>query len=85
MATKRFYFPPLIDMKFDAPQAEVVLDRDKVAALGLNLQQVGDDLSAAMGGNYINWFNISGRSYKVIPQVKRERPAQSRSSWRRST
>jgi multidrug efflux pump len=72
MATKRFYFPPLIDMKYDAPQAEVVLDRDKVAALGLNLQQVGDDLSAAMGGNYINWFNISGRSYKVISQVKRE-------------
>jgi multidrug efflux pump len=32
---------------------------------------VGDDLSAAMGGNYINYFNISGRSYKVIPQVKR--------------
>ncbi len=71
MATKRFYFPPLLDVKFDAPQSEVVLDRDKVAALGLNLQQVGDDLSAAMGGNYINWFNISGRSYKVIPQVKR--------------
>jgi multidrug efflux pump len=72
MATKRFYFPPLIDVKYDAPQAEVFLDRDKVAALGLNLQQVGDDLSAAMGGNYINWFNISGRSYKVISQVKRE-------------
>jgi multidrug efflux pump len=71
-ATKRFYFPPLLDVKFDAPQAEVVLDRDKVAALGLNLQQIGDDLSAAMGGNYINWFNISGRSYKVISQVKRE-------------
>jgi multidrug efflux pump len=49
----------------------VILDRDKVSALGLNLQQVGDDLSAAMGGNYINFFNISGRSYKVIPQVKR--------------
>jgi multidrug efflux pump len=71
MESKRFYFPPLIDVKYDAPQAEVVLDRDKVAALGLNLQQVGDDLSAAMGGNYVNWFNISGRSYKVIPQVKR--------------
>lgn len=70
MATRKFYFTQ-IDMKYDAPQAEVVLDRDKVAALGINLQQVGDDLSAAMGGNYVNWFNISGRSYKVIPQVKR--------------
>jgi multidrug efflux pump len=71
MATKRFYFPPIIDLKYDAPQAEVVIDRNKVASLGLNLQQVGDDLSAAMGGNYVNWFNISGRSYKVIPQLKR--------------
>jgi multidrug efflux pump len=70
MATRKFYFTQ-IDMKYDAPQSEVVLDRDKVAALGINLQQVGDDLSAALGGNYVNWFNISGRSYKVIPQVKR--------------
>ncbi len=69
-ATGKFNYQ-LIDMRYDAPQDEVVLDRDKVAALGLNLQQVGDDLSAAMGGNYVNWFNISGRSYKVIPQVKR--------------
>jgi len=69
-ASGKFNFQ-LIDVRFDAPQSEVVLDRDKVAALGLNLQQVGDDLSAAMGGNYVNWFNISGRSYKVIPQVKR--------------
>ncbi|HEY1792319.1 MAG TPA: efflux RND transporter permease subunit [Opitutaceae bacterium] len=71
MATGRFYFTT-IDLKYDEPQAEVVLDRDKVAAMGLNLQQIGDDLSAAIGGNYINWFNISGRSYKVISQIKRE-------------
>ncbi|HMD61184.1 MAG TPA: efflux RND transporter permease subunit, partial [Opitutaceae bacterium] len=70
MASKMFYFQS-IDVKYDAPQSEVVLDRDKVATLGLNLQQIGDDLSAALGGNYINWFNISGRSYKVIPQIKR--------------
>ncbi|HEY5079336.1 MAG TPA: efflux RND transporter permease subunit, partial [Opitutaceae bacterium] len=67
---KAIYFQQL-DLRYDAPQTEVILDRDKVAALGLNLSQVGDDLSAAIGGNYINWFNISGRSYKVIPQVKR--------------
>ncbi|MBK8753954.1 MAG: efflux RND transporter permease subunit [Candidatus Competibacteraceae bacterium] len=66
-----FAFPPLIDVKFDQPQSEVVIDRDKVAALGLNLQQVGSDLAAAMGGNFINRFNIAGRSYKVIPQVER--------------
>lgn len=59
------------DMKFDMPQSEIVFDRDKVAALGLNLQQVGADLGTMMGGNFVNRFSIDGRSYKVIPQVKR--------------
>jgi multidrug efflux pump len=66
-----FAFPPLMDVKMDQPQTEIVIDRDKVAALGLSLQQVGADLSAAVGGNFVNRFNIAGRSYKVIPQVQR--------------
>ena len=59
------------DLKYDMPQTEVVFDRDKVASLGLNLQQVGADLATMLGGNYVNRFSIQGRSYKVIPQVKR--------------
>ena len=70
-ASGMFYFPPQIDLKFDQPQSEVVINREKVATLGLNLSQVGADLSAALGGNYVNRFNIGGRSYKVIPQIKR--------------
>ncbi|HEY5706637.1 MAG TPA: efflux RND transporter permease subunit [Terrimicrobiaceae bacterium] len=59
------------DLKYDQPQTEIVFDRDKVAALGLNLQQVGADLSTMLGGNYVNRFSNQGRSYKVIPQIKR--------------
>jgi multidrug efflux pump len=59
------------DLKFDQPQTEIVFDRDKVAAQGLNLQSVGADLGAMLGGNYVNRFNTAGRSYKVIPQIKR--------------
>jgi multidrug efflux pump len=66
-----FFFPPQIDLKYDQPQAQVVLDRDKIGALGLNLTQVGRDLAAALGGDFVNRFNIAGRSYKVIPQVER--------------
>ncbi len=66
-----FAFPPLIDVQMDQPQAEIVINRDMVALLGLNLQQVGQDIAAAVGGNYVNRFNIDGRSYKVIPQIKR--------------
>ena len=66
-----FFFPPQIDLKYDQPQAEVVIDREKVATLGLNLSQVGADLASALGGNFVNRFNIAGRSYKVIPQIER--------------
>ena len=59
------------DLKYDQPQTEIVFDRDKVAALGLNLQKVGADLSTMLGGNYVNRFSNQGRSYKVIPQIKR--------------
>jgi multidrug efflux pump len=59
------------DLKFDQPQAEIVFDRDKVSALGLDLRQVGADLANMLGGNYVNRFNSAGRSYKVIPQIKR--------------
>ena len=59
------------DLKYDMPQAEVVFDRDKVASLGVNLGQVGADLGTMLGGNFVNRFSMQGRSYKVIPQVKR--------------
>jgi len=71
MQSGMFAFPPLIDVKIDQPQAELVIDRDKVAAMGLSLASVGGDVSAMMGGNYVNRFNIDGRSYKVIPQIQR--------------
>ncbi len=66
-----FYFPPEIDLKFDQPQSEIVIDHKKVADLGLSNAQVGSDLAAALGGNYVNRFNIDGRAYKVIPQLAR--------------
>jgi multidrug efflux pump len=70
LATKKFMFLRL-DTQVDQPETELVLDRDKVAAMGLNMTDVGSDLSALVGGNFVNRFNFAGRSYKVIPQLKR--------------
>ncbi len=71
MQSGMFAFPPIIDVKIDQPEAEIRIDRDKVADMGLNLQQIGTDLASLVGGSYVNRFNISGRSYKVIPQIQR--------------
>jgi len=58
------------DLKFDNPQSDIVIDRDKTAQLGLRMSDVGGSLAAMLGGGYVNYFSISGRSYKVIPQVQ---------------
>ena len=60
-----------IDLKYDRPQTEIVIDRDKAANLGIDMQQLGDELGVMLGGNYINRFSIDGRSYKVVPQADR--------------
>ena len=70
MASGQFIFADT-DVKFDQPQTEVVFDRDKLRSQGVDLSQAGQDLSTMLGGNYVNRFSIQGRSYKVIPQVKR--------------
>jgi len=65
----KFYFAD-VDLKIDSPQAKVDVDRDKLATLGLTQQDFGNAMAAALGGGYVNYFSIAGRSYKVIPQVR---------------
>ncbi len=60
------------DLKFDKPQGRIVIDRDKVADMGLTMTDVGAAMSSMLGGGYVNYFSLSGRSYKVIPQVQQQ-------------
>ncbi|MEM1222123.1 MAG: efflux RND transporter permease subunit [Verrucomicrobiota bacterium] len=71
MARGGFAFPPIIDTKIDQPQAEFKFDRDLISSMGLDQRAIGADLGAIAGGNFVNRFNIDGRSYKVIPQIER--------------
>jgi multidrug efflux pump len=57
------------DLKLDLPEARVVLDREQIADLGLDLASVGRELGTLLGGGYVNRFNYYDRSYKVIPQL----------------
>ncbi|HDO30945.1 MAG TPA: multidrug efflux protein, partial [Desulfobacteraceae bacterium] len=58
------------NLKYDLPQSKVVIDRNLTAQLGLSMRDVGSSLSAMLGGGYVNYFSLDGRSYKVIPQVQ---------------
>ncbi|MEY1660740.1 efflux RND transporter permease subunit [Isoalcanivorax beigongshangi] len=59
------------DLKINKPRAELLVDREKAAALGINMQALSQDLSAMLAGGYSNRFSLENRSYKVIPQVQR--------------
>ncbi|MFI4941523.1 MAG: efflux RND transporter permease subunit, partial [Burkholderiales bacterium] len=58
------------DLRIDLPQSTVEIDRNKAALLGLSMQDIGDSLAAMLGGGYVNYYSLAGRSYKVMPQVQ---------------
>jgi multidrug efflux pump len=60
------------DLAFNSPTIRIAIDRAKANDLGISMQKVGDALATLLGGNYVNRFNLEGRSYEVIPQVPRE-------------
>ena len=61
-----------VDLKFDTPQYEFKIDADKANRIGVNMSDIGTGLATMLGGNYVNLFNLYGRSYQVIPQAPRE-------------
>jgi multidrug efflux pump len=71
MATGMFMFLDS-DLKYDQPQTVIDIDRDKVAQMGLHMSDVGNALSSMLGGGYVNYFSMEGRSYKVVPQVQQK-------------
>ena len=70
------------DLKIDLPQARVVIDREQLADLGLDLAGVGQELGTLLGGAYVNRFNYFDRSYKVIPQIGDDDRATARAAAR---
>lgn len=59
-------------LKFNQPQVELEINRSKAAEIGLDMRAVGSSLAGALSGGYVNYFNLQGRSYQVIPQLSRE-------------
>jgi multidrug efflux pump len=59
------------DLDFNQPVVRVKIDRSKASDLGITMANIGSTLATLLGGNYVNRFNLEGRSYQVIPQVPR--------------
>jgi len=59
------------DLDFNQPVIHVDIDRSKANELGITMRSIGDTLALLVGENYVNRFDLGGRSYRVIPQVAR--------------
>ena len=58
-------------LAFDQPQALVTIDRDRAAAVGVPVSDIGTTLTALVGGGSVSKFDRDNRSYDVITQVPR--------------
>ena len=58
------------DLKLDFPQTHFELDRDRIADLGLTVEDVSQQLSTYLSGDYINRFDLEGKAYRVVPMVE---------------
>ena len=60
------------DLRFDQPQVEINVDREKAASLGLQMADISNAMNTMFGGNFVNYFTKDGYSFEVIPQVWRK-------------
>ena len=58
------------DVKIERPRTVLEIDRDLAGDLGVSMADLGASLAGMLNEDYVNWFSLEGRSYKVIPQVE---------------
>ncbi|MBT8139188.1 MAG: efflux RND transporter permease subunit [Gammaproteobacteria bacterium] len=67
----RFFFVET-DLQIDLVQAKFILDRDRIADLGMDVAQLSNQLGTLLSGNYVNRFDLNGKAYRVIPMIEGE-------------
>ncbi|EXJ13409.1 efflux RND transporter permease subunit [Imhoffiella purpurea] len=71
MGSGKFMFL-MKDVKLERPRTVLEVNRDLAGDLGIEMQSLGNSLASMLNGDYVNWFSLQGRSYKVIPQVHQD-------------
>ncbi|WP_134499423.1 efflux RND transporter permease subunit [Microvirga pakistanensis] len=59
-------------ISYETPRARIIIDRDRAAALGVQVSEIGNTLGALVGGASISKFDRDNRSYDVVSQVRQQ-------------
>ncbi|MDP1537985.1 MAG: efflux RND transporter permease subunit [Burkholderiales bacterium] len=76
------------DLKLNKPQLTVDIDREKAAALGIQIETIGRTLETLLGGRQVTRFKREGKQYDVIVKLEdkdRQQPADLTSIYVRGT
>ncbi|MFT5504948.1 MAG: multidrug efflux pump, partial [Gammaproteobacteria bacterium] len=63
------------DLNFSTPEIQVIINRARAESMGVSMRDIGQTLGVILAEGYVSRFNLAGRSYKIIPQARREKRA----------
>ncbi len=69
-ASPKFSFVDL-DLKFNKPEINITIDRDKARNLGVNVLDIAQTLQLGLSGSRFGNFIMDGKQYLIIGQVER--------------
>jgi len=69
-ASPKFAFVDL-DLKFNKPEINITIDRDKARNLGVNVIDIAQTLQLGLSGSRFGNFIMDGKQYQIIGQVER--------------
>jgi len=70
MASPKFAFVDL-DLKFNKPEINISIDRDKARTMGVNVFDIAQTLQLGLSGTRFGNFIMDGKQYQIIGQVVR--------------
>ncbi len=63
---------PDVNLRFNLPEMQIEIDRDKANALGVSTQNIGQTLQLALSGQRFGYFFMHGKQYQVLGELSRE-------------
>lgn len=61
-----------VDLKFNKPEVNITIDRDKAQSLGVSVRDIAQTLQLGLSGQRFGYFVMNGKQYYVIGQVARQ-------------
>jgi multidrug efflux pump len=61
-----------VNLKFNKPEINVTIDREKAQSLGVSLLDVAQTLQLSLSGQRFGYFMMNGKQYQVMGQFEKE-------------